>query len=70
MARRRRRTVYGEPVEVLLDVLSVLDPVDEQDDEATAAPPLLSQPQFDSLVRALMRAESALLRKDAERAVS
>lgn len=67
MARRRRRTVYGEPVEVLLDVLSTLDSIGGQGAEETAAPPPLSEPQRDALVRALMRSEAALLRKDADR---
>lgn len=67
VARRRRRTVYGEPVEALLDALNALDPVGADDAEDTTAPPLLSDPQRDALVRALMRREAALLRKDADR---
>ena len=67
MARRRRRTVYGEPVEVLLDALNALDPVDAEDAAETAAPSSLSEPQLHALVRALMRFEARLLRKDADR---
>lgn len=67
MARRRRRTVYGEPVEVLLDALNALDSVGADDAEETAAPSSLSEPQRDALVRALMRSEATLLRKDADR---
>ena len=67
MARRRRRTVYGEPVEVLLDALNSLDPVEADDAAETAAPSSLSEPQLHALVRALMRFEARLLRKDADR---
>ncbi len=70
MARRRRRTVHGEPIEVLLAVMNALDPdsaVEAEEEAAAAAPPLLSPAQHEALVRALMRSEAALLRKDAER---
>lgn len=66
MARRRRRTVHGEPVEVLREVLDALDPVGAEDAEP-AAPPVLSETQRETLVRALMRSEAALLRKDADK---
>lgn len=52
---------------MLLDALNALDPVGADGAEETAAPPLLSEPQRDALVRALMRREAALLRKDADR---
>jgi hypothetical protein len=52
---------------VLLDVLTALDPGGADDAEESAAPPLLSEAQRATLVRALMRSEAALLRKDADR---
>lgn len=58
--------MYGEPVEVLLDVLNALEAAGEAAEEA-AAPLSLSEPQRDALVRALMRSEAARLRKDADR---
>lgn len=64
MARRRRRTVHGESVEVLLDVLNALDPGGTDDTvEAAAVPSPLSPAQHEALVRALMRSEASLLRK-------
>lgn len=59
--------MYGEPVEVLLDVLNALTPVGADGAEEEAAPPCLSETQREALVRALMRSEAALLRKDADR---
>ncbi|MEX2290313.1 MAG: hypothetical protein WD794_08320 [Mycobacteriales bacterium] len=59
--------MHGEPVEVLLDALNALDRVGAEDAEETASPPLLSPEQRDALVRALMRSEATLLRKDADR---
>ena len=59
--------MHGEPVEVLLDVLNALDPVGAEDAEEKVSAPLLSQDQHDALVRALMRSEAVLLRKDADR---
>ena len=59
--------MHGEPVEVLLDVLNALDAEGADHADEAAAPTLLSEAQHDTLVRALMRAEAALLRKDADR---
>lgn len=55
---------------MLLEALNALDAAgaeDAEDAEQQAAPPVLSRPQRDALVRALMRSEAALLRKDADR---
>jgi hypothetical protein len=67
MARRRRRTVFGEPVEVLLEALLKIGAgIEQQPDGTYNAHATLPSVEGEAFLRAWMRSEAVLLRKDAD----
>lgn len=66
MARHRRRKVFGEPVDLLLDALRRFESEPNGEGRVTVHADLPPEPGG-ALVRALMRAEAELLVRDAAR---
>jgi hypothetical protein len=66
MARRRRRTVFGEPVEVLLGAFAEFTTGPAGLDGYIPFTARMTNAQAGALIRALLRAEAVLLRQQAD----